>query len=365
MIVTAPTFCVTIKIVPFTVLLSVHFSFVAVCLAQNVDRNRYDSAVIGGIGGLGGNFQQTPFGMTGGTWATGTHTSAYSVGYRQQLSRALSGSVTYVNHGHYDRHGYRTDHHSRDDIQVDLSIGKRPNRGPLEFRIAGGGAYYSETDHTGEGGDDFQNRQGFGGVISGVLDVDLSNRLFIEGRVDRHFVLDRYDSMNALAGLGFRLQGRDPAAVSPSPGASKHAIRINYGMGRLNSKQSETLRRAFQVAHEMDLSPRFALASSYLSEGRAPELNRKGFAIQGEARQELGGFFTLGLGLGPYINVDHSDFFQRKGRMSVDALFTAFLDVRVAKQLELSFSTSRPRALGTLKNKPMTDVFQTGLKFRL
>jgi len=356
---------VTIKNVRFTVLLGVHFSLVAVCLAQDGDRNRYDSAVIGGIGGLGGNFQQTPFGITGGTWATGTHTSAYSVGYRQQLRRLLSGSVTYVNHGHYDRHGYRTHHHSRDDIQVEFSVAKRPRRGPLEFRLGGGGAYYSETDQTGEGGDDFQNRQGFGFVFSGVLDVDISNRLFIEGRVDRHFVLDRYDSTNALAGLGFRLQGRDLAAVSPNPGASKHAFRINYGLGRLNSKQSETLKRAFQVAHEMDLSPRFALATSYLREGTAPELNRKGFAIQGEARQELGDFLTLGMGLGPYLNVDHSPFFQRKGRMSVDALFTAFLDVRIARQVEWSFSTSRPRSLGTLKNKPMTDVFQTGLKFRL
>jgi len=344
-------------------------------MAQDGERNRYDGAFIGGIGGLGGNSQKTPLSSTGGTWAAGTHTSVYSIGYRQELSRRLSGSVTYVNHGHYDRHGYSTEHHSRDDVQAEVFVGKRPKSGPLEFKIGGGPAYYSETDKTGDGENDFQNRHGFGLVISGVLDVDISKRLFIEGRVHHQLVFDRYDSTNALLALGLRLQSKDrmdqlkTANGEDTAGAdartSKHSIRINYGVGRLNSTHSETLRYSFQVAHELGVSKHFATAVSYLREGTAVELDRQGLAIQGEARQKLVGGMTLGLGLGPYINVDRSDFFQRIGQLSVDALFTAFLDVRVTKHLELSFSISRPRSLTTLKNKPMTDVFQTGLKFRL
>jgi hypothetical protein len=356
--------------VRLVLLFSLHFFCAVLCFAQDDKRTNYESALVGGIGGLGGNFQRTPLDITGGTWAVGTHTSAYSIGYRQQLNDKLSGSVTYVNQGHYDRHGYRTRHHSRDDIQVELSMSKRLRNGPVEFKVGGGGAYYSETDQTGDGDDDFENHHGFGAVVSGAVAVDLSNRFFLESRVDRHLVPGRYDSTNALLALGVRLRSRergDPLSITDSSEdeRSKHAIRINFGLGRLNSKQSETLKHAVQLTHEFAFSRRFALATSYLREGKAPELNRRGIAIQGTARQELIGPLTLGLGLGPYINVDQSDFFQRRNRISVDALFTAFLDVRITKQLEFGVSISRPRSLTTLKNKPMTDVFQTGLKFTL
>ena len=354
------------KRVRLTFLISLSFFCAAVCFAQGSD---FDSAFVGGIGGLGGNFQKTPFSLSGGTWAAGTHTSAYSIGYRQQLNKTFSGAVTYVNQGHYDRHGYRTQHHSRDDIQAEILMGYRPKRGPLEFKIGAGGAYYSETDQTGEGDDEFENHQGFGLVVSGVIDVDLSNRLFLEGRVDRHLVPGRYDSTNALLGVGVRLQTGNRwefsgSESSPEDKPSKHAVRLNFGLGRLNSKQSETLQHAFQLSHEFTLSRRFGLATSYLREGAAPELNRHGIAIQGVAKQELAGVLTLGLALGPYFNVDRSDFFHRKGELSLDALFTAFLDVKVTKQIEIGISTSRPRSLTTLKNKPMTDVFQAGFKFR-
>jgi hypothetical protein len=363
------------KNVQLIILLSVHCFCGGVCVAQQRPDSPVTSAFIAGIGGLGGNFQRTPLNVTGGTWAAGTHTSAYSIGYRQQLSRRLSGSVTYINQGHYDRHSFQTRHHSRDDIQVELAMSKRPRSGPMEFRLGGGGGYYSETDQTGDGDDEFENHQGFGFVLGGALDVDISRRLFVEARVDRHLVLNRYDSTSALFGMGVRLQTRDhwnpleiaPAAEGATSAAkpSKHSIRINVGLGRLNSKQSETLRHAFQLTYELAVSRRFALATSYVREGTAPELNRKGIAFQGAVKQELTGALTLGLGLGPYINADHSDFFHRRGRLSVDALFTAFLDVRVTRRFEVGVSTSRPRSLTTLQNKPMTDVFQTGVKVRL
>jgi hypothetical protein len=343
------------------ILLTMLFWCAPWCMAQ--EDTRYDGALIGGIGGLGGNSRKTPLDVTGGTWAVGTHTSVYSIGYRQQLKEKFYGSVTYLNQGHYDRHGYRTRHHSRDDVQVELSIAKRLGESRWEINAGGGAAYYSETDQTGEGDDDFENHHGFGFVASGGVAFDLTSRLFLESRVHRHVVPGRYDSTTALVLLGVRLQSRE--VELPAGNKSKHSIRVNFGLGRLNSKQSETLKHAFQLAHELALSRRFSLATSYLREGKAPELDRKGVAIQGMAKQQLIGPLTLGLGLGPYINVDQSDFFERRNRVSVDALFTAFLDVRITKQLEFGVSTSRPRSLTTLRNKPMTDVFQTGLRFKL
>ena len=350
------------KNVRLTVALIVYCFYAGVCLAQEGEKTRYAGAVIGAFGGMGADSQKTAPGLTGGTWAAGTHSFAYSIGYRQQFHRMLSGSFTYLNQGHYDRHGYRTDHHSRDDVQVEVFLGKRPLDGPVEFRIGGGPAYSSETDKTDDG-PGFQNRQGFGLVVTGAVDVDITNRLFVEVGVHRQLVLDRYDATNVLLGTGWRFQAADnpPRGGTEDP---KHSIRINYGMGKLNSTESETLRDSFQVGYEISLSKHFGGAVSYLREGNARELDRKGLAIQGIAKQEVAGRVTLGFGLGPYANVDQSDFFQRQGKFSVDALFTAFLDLRVSKNLELSLSSSRPRSLTTLQNKPMTDLYHTGLKFR-
>jgi hypothetical protein len=342
------------------VLLIGHFLSTVVCFAQDGAKKQFESAVIGGVGGFGGTTQRNSYAWTGGTWAADTRTFAYSIGYRQQLRGVLSASVSYVNQGHYDR---RSDHHSRDDFQFELFLDKRPSAGPVEFRIGGGGAYYSETDRTRGNTSDFQNWQGFGLVASAVVDVDISDRLFVEGRVHRHFVFERYDSTNVLLGMGFRLRntGRtDDRLAQPS----KHAIRIQYGRGILNSNHSEALPDAFQLAYESRLSKRFAASVSYLHEGSAPQLRRKGVALQGEVRQPLGDAVTLGGGLGPYINVDQSDFFERKGKVSTDALLTVFIDFRVTRHVDLSVSAMRPRSLFTLKNKPMTDVLLGGLRLR-
>jgi hypothetical protein len=167
-----------------------------------------------------------------------------------------------------------------------------------------------------------------------------------------------------LLGVGYRWHRRESQADREKKSA-KHFIRINYGLGTLNSRRSESLRDSFQVAHEIDMAKHFGTAVSFLREGDAPELNRKGLAIQGIVKQDVAGAVTLGFGLGPYINADRSGFFQRRNRVSTDALFTAFLDLKVTERLGLSLSTSRPRSLTTLKNKPMTDVYHLGLKFRL
>jgi len=351
------------KNVRLALVLIVHCCCAGVCLAQDVEKNRYVGAVIGAFGGMGDDSQKTAPTLAGGTWAAGTHSFAYSIAYRQQFRPMLSGSFTYLNQGHYDRHGYGTDHHSRDDVQVEIFLGKRPRGGPVEFRIGSGPAYFSETDKTGDS-PGFQNRQGFGVVVTSAVDVDITNRLFVEVVAHRQLVFDRYDATNVLLGTGWRFQS-DDSQPGDETEPSKHSFRINYGMGKLNSTESETLRDSFQVAYVMNLSPHFDAAVSYLREGAARELKRKGLAIQGIAKHEVAGRVTLGFGLGPYINVDRSSFFQRQGKFSVDGLFTAILDLRVSKSLELSLSSSRPRSLTTLQNKPMTDIYHAGLKFRL
>lgn len=351
--------------VRLTVLLLVLFFSAGLCRAQDAPKREFDGALIVTIGGLGGSSERTPPAATGGTWAAGTHAFGYSVGYRQQLNRLLSGAVTYVNQGHYDRHSYETEHHSRDDIQGQIFVGKRPRNGPFDFKIGAGGAYYSETDVTGTVGNAFVNHHGFGVVVSGVVDVDITDRIFVETIVHRHFVFDRFDSTNVLFGVGYRMQTREPDDQSNGAGPSRHSIRVSYGYGKLNGRRSESLRRAFQVAYQNDLSRRFGVAVSFVREGQAAQLDRKGVAIQGQVRQEFAGPLTIGLGLGPYINVDHSDFYQRKGEVSVDSLFTVFIDIRVATAVELGLSVNRPRSLSSLEDKPMTDVFQMGLKFRL
>ncbi len=339
------------------------------CRAQD---DPFLGAVTVAVGGLGGTTRERPASWSGGTWAAGTHSLAYAVGYRQRLHGSLSGSLTYLNQGHYDD-DRRSNHHSRDDLQVELLVGKRPLDGRVEFNIGGGFAYYSETDRTGSGIHDFRNRQGFGSVITGVVDVDISERLFLEGEVHRHFVWRRYPSTNVLYGMGYRLKGRDQRAATNSGTANAddrahetpaHSVRFSYGYGILNSTHSESLSNAFQVGYSAGISRNFAATVSFLHEGKAPELNRKGVALQVEGRHSVGGPFALGLGLGPYVNVDHSDFFNREGEASLYALLTVFLDIRISRNTDLSVAANRPRSLTGLKNKPMTDVFQCGLKFR-
>jgi hypothetical protein len=329
----------------------------AVCVAQTGD---FDRSLTISLGGLGGTTRQAPRGWTGGTWADNAHTFAYSFSYRQQLHRMLSGAVTYLNQGHYDD-GHRSLHHSRDDLQVELFVGKRPAGGPVEFRVGGGGAYYSETDLLSQGSKVFLNHQGFGAVVTGAVDFDISSRLFVEGRVHRHLVLNRYPSTNALVGMGIRLRER---VVDERRQAAKQAIALTYGLGRLNSTKSETLKHAFQAAYEVEVSKHVSASVAYLEEGTAPELNRKGVVLQGAIRRSLGGPFVVGMALGPYINVDQSDFFRRKDKISADALLTVFMDVAVSRHAALTFSAGRPRSLSTSKDKPMTDVILGGLKFR-
>ena len=354
------------------VLLTLHCCAAALCFAEDGEGQKFGGAMVGGIGGPGGTPQSSPSWASGGTWATGAHSFGYFVGYREELHRLFSGSITYVNQGHYDRHGHSTPHHSRDDIQAEFLVGKRLADSRFDFKLGGGAAYYSETDIVGPGRYDFLNRHSFGFVVSGVVDVDVTNRVFAEARVHRHFLFDRFDSTNVMFGVGFRVRPSSEtrgttgseAQADPASEKSKHAVRLNYGLGRLNSAYSETLDGSFQLAYEVDFSKRFAGSISYLREGSAPEMNRRGLAIQGETKQQISRLLTLGLGLGPYINVDQSDFFHRKGKVSVDALFTAFIDLKVTRNAEVSLSISRPRSLTTLENKPMTDVVLTGLKLR-
>src|SRR5262245_37762161 len=141
--------------VRLTVLLLLLSLSAKLCLAQDAPKEEFDAALMVSIGGLGGTSESTPPAATGGTWAAGTHAFGYSIGYRHQLNRLLSGAVTYVNQGHYDRHSYETNHHSRDDIQGQIFLGKRPSNGPFDFRVGAGGAYFSETDVTGTVGSAF------------------------------------------------------------------------------------------------------------------------------------------------------------------------------------------------------------------
>jgi hypothetical protein len=336
-----------------------------------------DSALTVAVGGLGRSRRPA-----GGTWAAGAHTFAYSLSYRRQIDRRFSAQFTYINQGHYDDHGHyddeyglpvRPSNHSRDDLQLELYAGVRPADGPVHLRLGTGVAYYSETDNR-RGPPDFQNYQGIGWVVSANAEFDITARWFIGGSLHRHFVVNRYDSTNALFGLGFRLptSGRESATIAgaagtdaPANGRMRHAVRVSYGKGILNASNSETLKPALQFAYEAGFSDHFAVSASYLDEGRGPKLRRRGVAVQGEVRQPMGAFLTIGAGLGPYVNVDQAPYFGRQGETSIDALVTLFLEIRLTRRVELLVSANRPRALNNLKDKPMTDVLQTGFKFQL
>jgi hypothetical protein len=161
--------------------------------------------------------------------------------------------------------------------------------------------------------------------------------------------------------MGFRLKEK---VVDRSDQPTKQAIGVTYGLGRLNSTKSETLKHAFQASYEAEVSKHFSASVAYLQEGSAAELNRKGVVLQGAVKRSLAGPLVAGIALGPYINMDQSDFFGRKGKISADALITVFMDVEVSSHAVLTFSASRPRSLSTLKDKPMADVILGGLKFR-
>ena len=81
-------------------------------------------------------------------------------------------------------------------------------------------------------------------------------------------------------------------------------------------------------------------------------------------RELIGGTGGLG-GLGPYVNRDRSEFFGRKDKLSMDFLFSAFLEVQISKGVDWILLMHLPRALGTLQNKPMTRIpFMLTLELR-
>ena len=272
--------------------------------------------------------------LLGRTFVSETRDSSYawSVDYRQSITRHLAWSIAYLNEGHPPGH-------HRDGLSAQ-AWARLPLFDDRLWIAAGGGLYrYYDT------------QAGAGGESANVHDrrpiYSLSASYYSRGPLFARLVVNHVssersvDATTFLAGIGLRLGTRSwgalppPERRDPGPDAWRRGQELSVFAGgtTVNTFASQKARaRGIEFRHDLGRYSEWSI--TVLNEGSNELIRRNGVASQlWLVRPAWNGALRLGVGLGLYGNLDRrrpAEEGESEGRRGVAGIMGMSAAVRIA-----------------------------------
>jgi hypothetical protein len=242
---------------------------------------------------------------------------AWSLTYDHELESHIFGRVAYVNEGHF------TGHH-RDGLAAQLGL-RSPEILPGLTFDAGLGPYRYFDTTLAENAEGYANAHGTGILYSAgaqwrrAESDPWSWRL----RMDRIHAPHGVDTRLVFVGASYRLEQDATFAQPGAPrgNSARDEVTVFAGATIVNSYESQHS-SARSVDYRHAFTPVVRGSVSWINEGDARLIRRNGIVAQGWLEPTiLDGRFSLGVGFGPYIAVDH---YRGEGRDVLGLLSTTF-----------------------------------------
>lgn len=242
--------------------------------------------------GLGGLMQHTD---------TSERSYSWQWEYQEGLAEHFAYSISYLNEGHV------TGHH-RDGHMAQLWA--RTNLLDRRLSLAAGiGPFRYFDTRAAKAGASYQNDHGWGGTLSLAATWYTDTRWLFQLRTNFVETAESIDTISTLVGIGYQLEA--PAApgplATPSPQrqlTTENELTLFLGRTIVNSFNSEHS-VATGVEYRRGLWPYVDWTVGWLFEGDSRLTRRNGLTTQLWAtRGVLDNHASLGIGAGPYINVD-------------------------------------------------------------
>jgi hypothetical protein len=224
-------------------------------------------------------------------------TYTWAIEYREPIREHLSGSFIWLNEGHQPNN-------HRDGQAVQLWWHTEPGPAGLVFE-GGAGPYRYYDTHLLHTMPDFEDKDGWGALVSASADWYFANHWFSYLRLNQVLVQDKYNTSSVTVGFGYRFASKLAEAlveggVEPAPIAPRWEIDSMLGERVANSAHSET-GPAESVDVRRTLSEHFAVTGTLLA-GQNTKLDwRAGIAAQLWLQQYLTPKFSAGAGAGAFI----------------------------------------------------------------
>jgi hypothetical protein len=227
---------------------------------------------------------------------------AWQIEYLHGLGEHVGVSLSYLNEGHVP------DHH-RDGIS--LQLWRRINLYDRRLSLAVGVGPYFYFDTTGNMADGtFRDKHDWKGMASMSATWYLQNRLLLEFRTNWVVIGNNFDSVSALAGIGYQLD--PPASPGPLDKATQTVKKITgneltlfLGKTIVNSFESESsIATSFEYRYGLFRHVDWTVA--WLYEGNNHLRRRNGLTTQlWGVREFLNDRLAIGVGAGAYFALDH------------------------------------------------------------
>ena len=230
-------------------------------------------------------------------------TYAWLVSYSHELSPHLTASYSYRNEGHVPSH-----HRDGHAVQFWASTAREWDADGFALR-AGVGPYRFFDTTAAENPLGFTDAHGWGAVYSlAATWRPRATRWVWEIRADHIKARSSFDTTMVMLGAAYELDqdGSLKRNASPRPfGPHEHEVALMTGKTIVNSFQSEGA-RAYLVEYRRTLAPAVRATLGWVNEGDARLIRRNGAtALLWLEPSFNGDRFTMGLGVGPYVAIDH------------------------------------------------------------
>ena len=288
--------------------------------------------------------------------------SSYSwqVDYSQDFYRNLAASIAYINEGHVPGH-----HRDGTAVEVWGRLPFKQNRLSVSFGL--GAYFFYDTQPLPSG--DTTNVHGTAPIISLAATGYLSNRWLYRLMVNRINPAHSMRVNTAVLGVGYWF-GRDqkpiPGKLGDAPDEKAYVTENEFtvfaGQSVVNTFFSQT-GRAGALEYRRGLINHVDWTASLIYEGNPEIVRRSGFAMQAWA---VNTFFndqvTVGIGLGPYIYIDHKQPAQagRPNSAAIAPLGSLTISDRISEHWNARLTFHRV----TSNYGRDADIFLLGLGYR-
>jgi len=225
------------------------------------------------------------------------HSYAYAYAYQQNLTEHWYASYTYLNEGHIT--GHHRDGHSAQLWWRYLALNRT-----LALSLGVGPYLYFDTTRP-QPESNHVNKHGVGVLASAAATWYVGGPWMLQARFNRTWQTSGYASNTLLLGVGYQLdRGQLPGPATAPPRRVKDAtpneLTAFLGEAIINDFDSDMV-FAGALEYRRQLWRYVEGTASYLDEGSAPSVRRRGVAAQAWVSGVfLGDRLTLGFGAGPY-----------------------------------------------------------------
>lgn len=281
---------------------------------------------------------------------------SWQIEYRQDILKHLAGGISYLNEGHIRGH-------HRDGYSPQLWVRSELLAYRLTVAAAAGPYFFLDTVNNPLTARGFTNDHGLKAMVSLALAYHLQDDLIFEVRSNWVAGDQGFNTLSVLGGIGYHFDpDLEPVdAMKDHRDGANNEITVFGGRTIVNSFRSqESL--AIGVEYRRRLLRHLEWTIGGIHEGDTRLSRRDGLVTQIWPNQDLlEGLFSVGAGIGPYLDVSHHDnALNGDDDRRVACLLTLSGAWRMTPHWSLRLSWNRL----VTSNDRDTDIIMGGLGFR-